>query len=149
MGTHGAGELFRLELRDGFVNSSDSDGGWRLVGRFLDSEHCRWQSAGGVQWTTSPDFELYPWVGVADGGARVLFPNIITVLGGRSGQRERICRWASPMMVSGCCSLPKVKNCWWWAYGGRSGQREACVTSEREGEKLNPKTNLNAFFISI
>ena len=26
-----------------------------------------------------------------------------------------------------------VGSRWWWAFGGRSGQREACATSEWEG----------------
>jgi hypothetical protein len=41
-------------------------GGWLAVG---SGGRCRWGPAGGVRWTTSPDFELCPWVGVADGGA--------------------------------------------------------------------------------
>ncbi|KAE8036881.1 hypothetical protein FH972_009514 [Carpinus fangiana] len=40
--------------------------GWLAVG---SGGRCRWGPAGGVRWTTSPDFELCPWVGVADGGA--------------------------------------------------------------------------------
>ena len=73
MGTHGGGELFRLELIDGFIDGSDSDGGWCLTDRFLDGGRCRWRSMGGVRWTMSPHFELCPWVGVADCSAWVPF----------------------------------------------------------------------------
>jgi uncharacterized membrane protein len=73
MGTHGAGELFRLELRDGFVGDSNNDGGWLSECRFLDGRRCWWWSASGIRSTTSPDFELHPWVGIVDGGARVPF----------------------------------------------------------------------------
>jgi hypothetical protein len=41
-------------------------GWWLAVG---SSGRCRWGSIGGVRWTTSPNFELCPLVGVADGGA--------------------------------------------------------------------------------
>ena len=82
--------------KGGALNSRKKTGGWLAV---RSGGRCRWRSAGGVQWTTSPNFELYLCVGVADGGARVPFTHLITALGGRSGQRERICEWASPMVV--------------------------------------------------
>jgi hypothetical protein len=41
-------------------------GVWLAVG---SGGRCRWGPVGGVRWMTSPDFELCPWVGVADGGA--------------------------------------------------------------------------------
>jgi hypothetical protein len=50
------------------VAGVDGACGWWPVGGSR-SDRCRWGPADGVRWTTSPDFELCPRVGVADGGA--------------------------------------------------------------------------------
>ena len=63
-------------------------GGGRWVARGRICGRCRRGPASSVRWTPSPDFKLYPWVGVADGGAGV---QSVAVHGCHSlpGQREK------------------------------------------------------------
>jgi hypothetical protein len=70
------------------------------------------------------------------------FTHLITALGRRLGQRERIRGWASSMVVRGVLFIARSR--WWWAFGERSERREACATSEQGG--IKPKNQPQRVF---